>query len=674
MAAGDDRREQEDSRRVTYYPSCVANLVVRLDEALRVEQDLAKQSQAETDLIFAQVAGHPRFPSGGTTVETRVTPSGAERRVVLRPLVVPNSDNRNQLLNRVPRRATLELPGVRQAWKFSLEFDFRDLPIDPKLVRACGVEVHLGTVPAGEWAQGQLLTRHAQTGQLLSQIRTRTSASAGGRVVQLPNTDTLVMFGTADAWSVQHGEAGSTVTIDGRDLRGVLLDLKFPMAKLAEIDAGASVVGVVSQLLEHARLDYDVKIAVFTNEAEWEPRGGVPSPGKLGVLNPSRVSAGGKARTTPSGGQDRVSYWDLITRYCYLVGAIPYFYDHALWIRPARNVFDLIRDPTYAPPFRQPRFDQGRSEPRRVRRLVYGRDISELSYERKFAGVTVPTIEVASIDESKRGRGKLVKVQWPAAGSKAGGMKAEGEVLRVNVGGLRDTDRMLAIAQDIYEEIGKGEMGGSASTSNLSSFGGDNADPDMLTLRPTDGIELLVDGRALSSRSPLVSELTQHEQRGFDEEVRHVALILDGEQVTGSAAPREPSDGSLNLARALVATARSLVSRSINYFRVGSVRFDFDPRGARVGFDFQSYVVPRHTADTPGTSVAAEARVTGGQVQRSPSERAGGRKGQTPGQAGQRPAQPQSADPKAAMRRQLVKAGVGEAEAARMAEAAFGGV
>lgn len=52
------------------------------------------------------------------------------------PLVLRRGDaNVSYVLNRVPKRASVELPGYRQAATFELTVDFKELPIDPRTLQ-----------------------------------------------------------------------------------------------------------------------------------------------------------------------------------------------------------------------------------------------------------------------------------------------------------------------------------------------------------------------------------------------------------------------------------------------------------------------------------------------------------------------------------------------------------
>lgn len=300
-----------------------------------------------------------------------------------------------------------------------------------------------------------------------------------------------------------------------------------------------------------------------------------------------------------------MSFWDAIVKFCYLVGAIPYFQGTQLFIRPSRSIFDQAQagNALNPAPFAggAPR---GRDEmtgvpidpPLRFRRLVYGRDILSVSFDRKMGGMARPkVVRAVGVDTSSadRGQGRVIQGFWPPVTAPEatrrsrvapGGEAAQEDGINVPVAGVRDPERLVDIARAIYEEIGRGELGGSCSTQNLASFGGSNADSDLLRLKPGDGIEFLTDVRALSAQSPLVSALTDHARVPFE------ALVTQIKERIGDE----------NLARVIAATSRGQVQELQRFFRVSSVTYTWSETGVKIGFDFQNYVVARSDVTRPG--------------------------------------------------------------------------
>lgn len=554
-----------------FYPSCVINLKLSFDESLHVQQ---LEAPVSTDDTLAAPTDQPV--------------------VSFEPLITRRGDqNISFVMNRIPKSGSFELPGYRQAGTFNAMFSFRDLPIDPRTVRSAGVEVHLGAVSAEDFGDGMLGAERG--GQRTSVLQTRVD----GR----PNPDTLVMTGIADEWRVTHGADGSTVELRGRDMRGILLDTPVgtdPTVQrsiLSDLDMSLPINELVEQVLSY--YPFGPGFNVYVNPQEW-PNGVVPSIGDDTIVPRHRRGARGQmrgGRGTPNSASSQMNFWDLIVRFCFLASAIPYFVNNDLFIRPVRSIFDQMRagGPLNPTPFANgaPR---SRDEPAgaaidpalRFRRLVYGRDTETISFDRKIGGLQRPsTVRVVCVDASsqERGQGRVIQAFHPPRNVERqrrqrrapGANRSQENVITVKVPDQRDASRLQRIARSIYEEIGRGEIGGNVATKNLTSFGGTNADPDLMRLKPGDGIELMVDTRNLGPVSPLVSSTTDHFRNSFDEQVAEIKsrLGVDDE----------------NLARVIVATSRGQVQELQRFFRVSNVKYGWSDRGLNIDFDFQNYVL-----------------------------------------------------------------------------------
>jgi hypothetical protein len=564
-----------------FYPSMVVKLKLRFDEALHVVSDPPAQTTGEA-------AANPPQGSGDPAMEPLVTRRGEQ--------------NATFILGRVPKKGDVELPGYRQAGTFSLTFDFKDLPIDPRTVRASAVEIHLGAVSPDDFATG--MRRKEENG-------TR-------RSVLTPSDDNRLMVGLVDEWEVEHTDSGSEVTMKGRDMRGILLDsplsskrpnFETPASILQALDLSQTIDNVVRQIISFHPEGRQFTVAV--NAAEW-PGGQLPAGLPANVIPRHRKGARGQragGRSNVQGQADQMTYWDAIVRFCYLVGAIPYFDGTTLRVRPVRSIFDQERagfDPSIPTPFRpdQPREVGGQQFS--VRRMVYGRDVAKLSFSRKFAGNSKPKVircVATNLSRTDRTATTTVEAVWPQPTNTTGARRtrvdpsnqqAQAEMLTVPIAGINDPARLLEIAKNLYEEIVRNEMGGSFDTKNLASFGGDNQDPDLVRLRPGDGIEFYVDARALSSRAPLVSTLTDHEREPFETAVNRIKDRI----------------GDENLARVIVATARGQVAEIQRFFRIANVKYGWAAdSGVNISADFQNYFVQRAgVTGTVGTDAGSVSR------------------------------------------------------------------
>lgn len=560
-----------------YIPSCVVNLTLKFDDRLTIADDVGAISAQE----------------GLEQPNKAATPKQAQ------PLIL-NKGAVSSVVARVPKSASIERPGIRQAGKWSMVFDFAELPIDPRTIAAASVEIHMGTITPSNFAKG--MAGRETDGSRLSVLRTLTTSGT-------PNLETLRMVGTVDEWVVYHNDSGSVAELSGRDFRGVLLDTPINTDPEVEkqvidsLDLSQPIHKVVIQILSfHA---YFAGFTVLANAADW-PNGQIPAPGGLEKVPRHRKGAKGKrksGRGTPPGSSNsggNLSYWDLITRFCYLVGAVPYMdVQGQIVIRPGKTVYDRLAGPadpeTNPTPFRGGRTRNRDAESGaaispelRVRRMLYGRDTESITFSRKFAGPAKPRVVRVFCWDPNSGKagGAMVFGLWPPREDKPkptksapGKAPAQEEIVNVRVSGITDKEQLTQIAESIFNQTARGEMGGTVSTPNLGSFGGDNTDPDLLSLMPGDGVELLHDVRSLRSGAPLVSTLTDHYRKSFAEAVADIKTLLGKDD---------------NIARVIVATSRGQINELQRFFLVTTTKFVWtDESGIKISFDFTNYVVAR---------------------------------------------------------------------------------
>lgn len=568
-----------------YYPSMLVNFRLRFDEALDAFQ--VPVARSSSDLLGNK------------------SPSTQQGKPTPRPDIVSGStgDGLSFIVGRIPKSATVELTGYRQAWKFSMEFEYQDLPIDPRLLRSCGVEIYADAVQATNFGAGMVET-----------LPTGTFVRRGRRKSVLePKEDNLLLIGIVDGWTVEVNESSSTVHMEGRDLRGVLLNSFVDVRKIRNIDLKKPIHMVVRQILDGH--PYGGKMTVEALVDDWEGKT-IPSPAeKSGVTRVRRGAAGEDAHSEPPG-DENLNYWDLIVHYCYLVGAVPYFAGRfgrgaegagaVLRIRPARNLFDDVKRSGNDLSFRSP-FEHGlpRTDPNipawGIRKMVYGKDIKSLKFERKYNGFKPMIVECICLDTSSNSRGKqkLLTARWPATqgnikqkqvdqadvtGVAPSGSHADSNVLRIPLHGITSKKRLLAIAQDIHQEISRGEMGGAIETKNLASFGGDNQDPDLVRLRPGDTVEIVPDAKLLTAPH------TRNVFGTFGDDVESLSFSKAVQDITEKI-------GDEKLARAIVATANAYNLQ--RFFRVANVRMNWsDTDGLALAFDYQNYVEARNVQPT----------------------------------------------------------------------------
>jgi hypothetical protein len=546
-----------------YRPSCLVKLNARFDTAYLPATDPAGTSSLEQPRAVVAQAGNSSALTGSKN-------DGLTEQIIVRPI-----------------SASVEVPSPREAGRFSLEFLYRDFPVDPRMFSAIACEVYLGGVSADKSAQG-----------IGGQGYSLTDNPA---LVSLTD-DNLVVVGIVDEVRVRHDGQMSRVTLEGRDLRGVLLDSPAPAALFTQLDLRKPIQNVVRQILDKHPLGSTFSLWYFPDE--WRVPGvdnffGIPpSPYSSDGATRVRLGASGtESKGTPKTGEE-VTFWDLITNYCFLCGVLPYFSGNKLILRRARTYWSQLGT---------------------IRGMIYGRDVLSLEINRKFQGsngakgraVMVTTIDT---DSSQRGNARLVEVIYPPdirvldtgnpdnrATSKTGkalkttapsfsagevvavqagqiapsGTVAYSDVLRVPVNGIKNRAQLLEVAQAIYEEVGRGEMSGAFETCNLATYGRPDIEADLLKLRPGDAVRIQVDERLSTGQAPSVSPLQKDATTTAAQRIR---------EMTNRGIPAR-------MAAAIVQSAERGVPALAPIFRAKHVKFDYSvTTGVKITCDFENYV------------------------------------------------------------------------------------
>jgi hypothetical protein len=572
-----------------YYPSCAVNFRIRFEQAI------IGGSEPSANSVDDMASNQGIAASIGSTIKQALQPA----------LLAGQADQFSQVFAVVPKKCDVELPGYHQAGKWRMELEFRDFPFDPRAIRALGVEIFLDAVSEDDFAEG-----------LTSTLGVNSKGKTSGRRVSVvnPTDNNLLLSGTGDEMTVEMNDSGTLVHLEGRDLRGIFMDLKIRPSTLQKLKLDERIDDVVSQIVSLVPLGGDIDVQAY--DADWPD--GVPTVAVQGDLTRVHSGVTGNNPTVKTQGDpNTLSFWDIITQYCFLVGAIPHFIGRTLRIRRARSLFDFQKDDTSSDPTgggktpfkggakRSLKLVSGagsKSVDVAYRRMVYGADIHSLKFGRKLGGTKVPVVECVSVDTSNavRGVSRLITAQWPdeagtnqrVSGAKVttvapSGDTSQTEILRIPVPGISSKARLQEIAKQYREQISRQEVGGSISTMDLSSFGGSNDDPDLLHIQPGDAVEILANANAPYGLPPVVTEITNQ------------ASLSEGELASAINARL----GDMNIAKVLAHTARQSITALQTTFRVSNVKFAWDSEsGVGVDFDFQNYIVARYDveSDSPG--------------------------------------------------------------------------
>lgn len=534
-----------------------------------------QDAQAELENVQATLAGlaEQRSSLPPEVYDVHVADLQAQREALQRrvsdaemPAALQAGGDNGATLDVLPRSVQIDRNGLRTADTCSIVFDYRDAPIDPRVIRSAAVRVTIGVVPAGDFEDG--MAGGLEEGDPASLVR----EGAEG---------TTQFVGFVDDWRIDlDGEDGDTISLDCRDVTALLHDEKLPSG--LGIDLSVPLDEGVRRLLNEFPSTRGVPV-LFGGEGE---RDQAPIPAE--ALPPARRARRGRVARRARSGDQSMSLWDHITDVCRQVGFVPYFDDHELRIIHPRT------------------FYSGQST---ARRMVYGRNLESLSFARKLGGVKVPTIEVRCYDP------QLGRTRWarypvaegaprsgvfgttePPRPTRAnhvppGGGEPEDKIETFNVDGVTDPARLALTAESIWHQLGRQEIEGSFKTHDVWSWEAPEEAADLLQLTAGDPVELLVasaETRELSEQITSATDLAALTREARSQYLERLGWDRD------------------------VAQRFSALQEAVSFqtiFRVASSKISYDSgEGIQVNVDFMNFLVVRElrqaqTAEAPSPEV-----------------------------------------------------------------------
>jgi len=459
----------------------------------------------------------------------------------------------------LPRSATIERNGLATCDTASIAINYTDAPIDPRIIRAAHVEILLGVVSAQNHEDGIERGETRADGSLVSVVGRQDSGLLLGATR---------FVGFVDTWGGSYAEGGDTLTMECRDMSSSIRDTRLVPGE--SIDLTQPITEGVSRFLD--RIGPMTRGISVIYEGEGDP----PTPGDL--MPPSRRPRRGRVARRGRSGGERMSAWDHITDVVRGIGLLPVMVGWVLKLIEPRTLYGTES----------------------ARRMVYGRNISELTFKRNLQGVKVPTIEVRSYDPDQ-GRTLWARYPTPTGQPSSGvlgvgqqprprranrvppsGATPDDEIRVMSVEGVTDQDTLVRVARSSFEQLGKQELEGSFSTSDAWSYEMEPEEADLLKIDAGDPVELLI---------------AQHEAQ-------------DDDQATGTTLGRITAQERLRrrdylvglgwdrlvaerLARLQDATGFQTVFRT----QLASLAFDVDS-GIKVDVDFINYITVREEPTT----------------------------------------------------------------------------
>lgn len=345
------------------------------------------------------------------------------------------------------RRVTVNINDYTHADTFDMEIDYKQFPFDPRAIRSCGVTIFMDDVGSlySYGSDGQAINSHKQ--------------------IKPSEFDNVIFQGFADEESITFDDTKRTVRLEGRDFTSLLIDRKYVGEAL---DMTQSLDVVLNKLL--SQLDETKNIKVSNRVVELDDKNGLTKQVALPVL---ATFAQDKSQL---GNMKNVrkdeTYWDIIQDLVSRAGFIAYIELDKLVISNPRTLYNN----------------------KDVIKFVYGHNVSNLTYKRKLGRMKNFNLAVRSFNpEKKEVLRVLIPEEASEAWSKQTGIpntriklpqptfsptgtsstnaqnnRVDAPFIAFSVPNVGDKNKLISIAEGIYEEIGRQQIEGSFSTRDMS--------------------------------------------------------------------------------------------------------------------------------------------------------------------------------------------------------------
>lgn len=401
----------------------------------------------------------------------------------------------------IPSEAEWKQNGIRKADTLKFKVQWIDFPVDPRCIRACAVELFIGTVSSDDYRRG-INGESRIVGQPFHVIPDDYS-DANGRY-----RTNRRFIGWVDKIECDLSDAEPTISFECRDNTQLLIKQEAPSKLVASaITEDIPIDEAVAQYLKHFPQMEGLTIEYRPSDT---PVSDIPRLANV-LGHGAFVPKLGPQPSKGGGGTEKMSVWDYLTDVCGALGHLIRIEDNSVIIQRGSSLMRSKVTAREDDPY-DGRTVEGSSYP--IRTMVYGRNLSNLKMSREFSKKEPSNIEMRVYDPHNK---TVLVVRSP---SDLGNREASAKVQAVQPGdkaenkwtvvrgpaGVRDKKMLQTICDEYYELANRGELTAQLETRDMSSFGGDNADPDLLDLKATDIIEIAI------NRSTTFSTLTKIEK------------------------------------------------------------------------------------------------------------------------------------------------------------------
>lgn len=422
----------------------------------------------------------------------------------------------------VAKNLKVNLNSYMEADTFSATIDYKNLPFDPRIIRSCGVSIFLEN-------KKQIFDLNAGRG--LDAIT--------------PSKDNVIFQGFADTDKMELNEEDRTVTLEGRDFTALLIDREYlggPVSLIDRVDI--RIQGLLNELpqtkVDPAEPGSGLTVKVVGLTEDEIPRLSNLAPGKGpfdGQMNP----------------RSKRSYWDMIQLIVNNSGLIAYVSLDQLIITKPRNLYDRKQSKVF----------------------VYGKNVKDISFERKIGRqkgfnvrvvsintekkevlearipeeateewsretgvlrqpVTMPVPKAAGIGNQEQGQTStalpsfLSPVATPSGEPIIEEKKAEpAPYITFKIANVANKDHLVKIGEKIYEELGRQQIEGRLSTMEMKVFTPEtNTTFDATKFRVGTPIELRIDHGDLEGLNALRRKAARDNDKALPNERQNILDFL----------------------------------------------------------------------------------------------------------------------------------------------------
>jgi len=359
----------------------------------------------------------------------------------------------------IAKNLKVNLNSYAEADTFTASIDFKNLPFDPRIIRSCGVNIHM------------------ENKRRLFQEKSKDKSTD-----EIQATDKNIIFsGFADTDKIELGSDSRVVTLEGRDFTSLLIDREYlgePISLADPVDV------VLTKLLNELP---QTKVDPSQPNQGLELDTSSLKPEDLPVLAnvaPSKDSLSGHSNP-----RTKRSYWDKIQEIVNNSGLIAYVAINKLVLTKPRNLYDRKQSKVF----------------------VYGRNVSNLEFERKLGrqkgfnircvclsdktvieakipeqateewsketgilreAVTLPVVKAPAGDNLQQGETNTDKptstATSPSGKPVQEDKKAEvAPYITFKISNVGDQAHLIKIGEKIYEELGRQQIEGRLTTKEM---------------------------------------------------------------------------------------------------------------------------------------------------------------------------------------------------------------